>query len=111
MPGWRWRWRWRRRGPGRPFNPLYLSSLPRVREFNPYPQLNPSPIELAYPEYEVVRLIDYEGLTQEEAAKRMNTSRGTVWRLLESARKKISQALVESRPLLITQKGEVERVK
>jgi predicted DNA-binding protein (UPF0251 family) len=71
---------------------------------------NPVPIELTYPEFEAFRLSDLEKLTQEEIAKRMKTSRGTVWRLLESAREKIAKAIVESRPLIIAEKGEVEKI-
>ena len=106
----RWRWCWRRGGRGRPFSPLFLSSIPHVKEFVPNPCLNPEPIELTYPEYDVLRLIDLEGLTQEEAAKRMKTSRGTIWRLVQSGRKKITQALTESRPLVISPKGEIEKI-
>ena len=106
----RWRWGWRRGGPGRPFGNLFLSSIPHVKEFMPNPCANPEPIELTYPEYNVLILVDLEGLTQEEAAKRMKTSRGTVWRLLENARRKIAQVLNESRPLLISPKGEIEKV-
>jgi predicted DNA-binding protein (UPF0251 family) len=40
----------------------------------------------------------------------MKTSRGTVWRLLESAREKVAKALAESRPLIISPKGEVEKI-
>ena len=105
----RWRWCWRRGGPGRPFSPLFLYSLPKVKEFVPNPCINTNPIELSYPEYEVLRLIDLEGLKQEEVAEKMNTSRGTIWRLLENARKKVTQALVESRPLVISEKGEIKR--
>jgi predicted DNA-binding protein (UPF0251 family) len=97
-------------GPGRPFNYLYISNLPQVKEFIPKPMLNPEPIELTYPEFEAFRLSDLEKLTQEEVAERMKTSRGTVWRLLESAREKVAKALAESRPLIISPKGEVERV-
>jgi predicted DNA-binding protein (UPF0251 family) len=97
-------------GPGRPFNYLYISNLPQVKEFIPRPMLNPEPIELTYPEFEAFRLSDLEKLTQEEIAKRMNTSRGTVWRLLESAREKIARALNESRPIIILPKGEIEKV-
>lgn len=107
----RWRWCWRRRGPGRPFGYLYLSHLPPVKEFIPRPMINPEPVELTYPEYEALRLSDLEKLTQQEIANRMRTSRGTVWRLLESAREKIAKALAESRPLVISQKGEIEEVK
>lgn len=107
----RWRWGCRRLGPGRPFSYLYLFHLPRVKEFIPRPMLNREAIELSYPEFEVLRLSDLEKLTQGEIAKKMKTSRGTVWRLLESAREKVARALVESRPLLIAPKGEVEEVK
>lgn len=104
----RWRWCGRRTGRGRPFSPLFLTSIPYVKEFIPNPCLNPEPIELSYPEYEVLRLIDLERLTQEESAKRMKTSRGTVWRLLRSAREKVIRAIVESRPLVISPKGKIE---
>ena len=106
----RWRWGFRKGGPGRPFGNLFLSSIPHIKEFIPNPCANPEPIKLNYPEYNVINLIDIEKLTQEEAAKRMKTSRGTIWRLLENARKKIAQALVESRPLIISPEGEIEKI-
>ena len=53
-------------------------------------------------EIEALRLVDLEDLSQEEAGERMGVSRGTVWRLLQSARKKTAQALTEGRPLQIT---------
>lgn len=106
------RWRWGRRvgGPGRPFSDLFLSQIPHVKEFVPNPVGDTRPIELTYPEYEVLRLADYKKLTQEEIAKEMRTSRGTVWRLLEAARKKVSTALTESRPLVISPKGEIKKI-
>jgi len=106
----RWCWGYKKTGRGRPYSWLFLSSLPKVKEFVPRPLLNREPIELSYPEYEVLRLIDLQNLTQEETAKKMNTSRGTVWRLLQSARKKVTQALVDSRPLIVLPKGEVKKV-
>jgi len=99
----RWRWCWRRRGPGRPFSPVFLYSLPKTKEFIPNPCLNPNPIQLNYREYEAMRLVDLEGLSQEEAAKKMKTSRGTIWRLVTTARKKVIQCLVESRPLILVE--------
>ena len=105
----RWRWRFRKLGRGRPPSDIFLYSLPPVRRFVPYPSKG-QPIELSYGEYEVIRLLDLEELTHEEAAKRMNTSRATVWRLAKSARKKIAQALTESRPIVIKPKGELEKV-
>jgi predicted DNA-binding protein (UPF0251 family) len=51
-------------------------------------------------------LVDLEGLSQEEAGERMGVSRGTVWRLLQAARKKTAQALSEGRRIQ-TSTGEV----
>ncbi|NIQ06958.1 MAG: DUF134 domain-containing protein [Candidatus Korarchaeota archaeon] len=107
----RWRWRkGRKRGPGRPVSDLYLHSKPDIKRFIPEPCLNEQPIELSYPEYNVLELIDLEGLTQVEAANRMRSSRGTVWRLYNSARKKLIKALNEGRPLEIKSKGDIEKV-
>jgi hypothetical protein len=61
-------------------------------------------IDLA--EMEAQRLVDLEGLSQEEAAKQMAVSRGTVWRLLQSARRKSAQSLSEGRPILILDEEE-----
>jgi predicted DNA-binding protein (UPF0251 family) len=70
--------------------------------FNPTTQAtNQTPITLELAEIEAQRLVDLEGLSQEEAGKKMGISRGTVWRLLQSARKKTSQALTQGRPLQI----------
>ncbi len=99
----------RRVGPGRPFGEIRLSDIPRSKEFRPFPMKDSEPVELTYPEYEAFRLADNEGLTQEDVAKSMCTSRGTVWRLLTSARKKVAQAITESRPLFISKKGEIEK--
>jgi predicted DNA-binding protein (UPF0251 family) len=107
----RWRRGRRREGPGRPFSDLFITLMPHIKEFVPNPMSKKEPIALSYPEYNLINLIDLEGLTQEEAAKRMKTSRGTVWRLLENARKKIAQALVESRPLVISPEGQIEKYK
>jgi len=59
-------------------------------------------------ELEALRLVDYEGLLQEEAAARMGVSRGTVWRCLDSARRKVGAMLVEGRELILAS-GEDKR--
>jgi len=48
------------------------------------------------------RLVDLEGLSQEEAGEKMGVSRGTVWRLIQSVRKKTAQALTEGRQIRIS---------
>ncbi len=93
----------RRRGRrGRPPSPVYINHLPRAREFTPTPRGDEPPIQLEPAELEALRLVDLEDLSQEEAGKRMGVSRGTVWRLLQEARRKVTQALVEGRPIRIT---------
>jgi predicted DNA-binding protein (UPF0251 family) len=62
------------------------------------------PVLLTYDELEALRLVDYQGLTQEDAAQRMMVSRGTVWRCLDSARKKVATMVVEGRELVIGDK-------
>lgn len=46
-------------------------------------------------EYETIRLIDFEGLMQEECAEQMNVARTTVQRIYNEARKKLSKLLIE----------------
>ena len=56
---------------------------------------------LTVDEYEAVRLKDLEGIEQEQAAKKMNISQPTFHRLLLSARKKITDALVHGKAIKI----------
>jgi predicted DNA-binding protein (UPF0251 family) len=58
-------------------------------------------------EVEALRLVDYLGQSQEEAAHSMGVSRGTVWRCVDSGRRKMVAMLVEGRPLLVRQEAEV----
>jgi uncharacterized protein len=51
-------------------------------------------ISLRPDELELLRLVDLEGLEQEEAAARLGVSRKTAWRDLHEARRKIADALV-----------------
>lgn len=52
-------------------------------------------------ELEVLKLCDKEGLFQEQAGEKMGISRGTVQRLLTSARKKVAKALIEGTALIL----------
>lgn len=87
---------------GRFPKPVSLGRIPIVDRFIPSPQGNPEPIYIEPAELEALRLVDLEGLSQEEAGGSMGVSRGTVWRLLQSARKKTTRALTEARPLLVS---------
>ena len=52
-------------------------------------------------EYETVRLIDYNGLTQEECADQMQVARATVQHIYKAARNKVADSLVNGRGLKI----------
>ena len=52
-------------------------------------------------ELEAVRLADFEGLYQQDAADRMHISRQTFGRIIDSAHKKIADALVTGKALCI----------
>lgn len=56
---------------------------------------------LSIEEYEVIRLLDNENLSQEECAKWMNVSRATVQILYTNARKKIASFLTKGGKLNI----------
>ena len=58
-------------------------------------------IELTTEEMEALRLKNVKGLDQEQAAKEMNTSQSTFQRILSSAYKKISDALINGKAIKI----------
>jgi uncharacterized protein len=65
-------------------------------------------IPLAKDELETLRLCDLLGKTQEEAGTEMGVSRGTVQRLITSARAKVARALVERCALILGETEEKE---
>jgi len=58
-------------------------------------------IELTTEEAEALRLRNMQDLEQEEAAKKMNTSQSTYQRILSSAYKKVTEALIEGKAIKI----------
>ena len=100
-----WRHRHRRGRRGRLPKPINIEKPPSIDRFDPAPQQSSVVIFIEPAELEALRLVDLEGLSQEEAGERMGVSRGTIWRLIQSARKKTAQALSEGRPLRISLSG------
>lgn len=76
---------------------------PRVRGFIPigYYKDQSDPVQLNIEEYEVIRLLDYEGLSQLDASVLMQVSRPTLTRIYERARKKIASAITEARQITL----------
>ncbi len=87
----------------RPRHCRRIAHLPQSNYYKPrgVPLSILQQITLTVDELESVRLADLEGLYQENAAKKMNVSRQTFGRILESAHRKIADALTNGKALLI----------
>jgi len=70
--------------------------LPESNLYGPLngPVINSQLIIMTVEEYETIRLIDLEGLTQEECAERMQVARATVQKIYNDARSKLAESLV-----------------
>ncbi|HOL03873.1 MAG TPA: DUF134 domain-containing protein [Fervidobacterium sp.] len=77
--------------------------LPENTRFGPLDSSadSKSLVVMSVEEYETIRLIDLEGLTQEECAEQMNVARSTVQGIYTAARKKLAESLVNGKVLLI----------
>jgi len=89
---------------GRPRLRRIITSAAESRCYKPCccPEEGGNEISLLPDEIELIRLIDLEGLEQEEAAEKMGVSRKTAWRDLHEARRKIADALVNGKGIEIT---------
>lgn len=87
----------------RPFNPRRIGMMPVCTYYKPQgiPLRVLEQVNLTVDEIEAIRLVDFEGMYHIEAAKKMNISRQTLGRILESAHKKIADALVSGKALSI----------
>jgi len=69
-----------------------------------FPQCNADagePVVLRPEEIEALRLVDLLGMQQEEAAEAMGVSRKTLWRDLHEARRKVAEAIVNGRAIVM----------
>ncbi len=78
-----------------------IGGYPDHWEFSPEESSDKEPVVMGLDEFETIRLLDREGLTQEQCAERMGVARTTVTAIYESARRKVAEALVDGRRLLI----------
>ncbi|WP_243547270.1 DUF134 domain-containing protein [Pseudodesulfovibrio tunisiensis] len=80
-----------------------VEEAPKATYFKPrgIPLMDLTDIYLAVEGLEALRLADFEGLTMEEGAERMNVSRHTFGRILAEARRVTAEALVKGQALRI----------
>jgi len=80
-----------------------VNFIPEITYFKPagVPLARLQEVCLSVEEAEAIRLKDLEGLEQEECAQRMNVSRTTFSRVLNSARQKMADALLSGKAIRI----------
>ncbi len=80
-----------------------ISKEPKIRCFKPESENfeDMEPIKISLDEFEAIRLRDYHNMKQVKAAAIMEISQSTFHRILSSARKKISKALIEGNSITI----------
>jgi predicted DNA-binding protein (UPF0251 family)/predicted Fe-Mo cluster-binding NifX family protein len=86
----------------RPVKKRRICCEPSYEHFSPYGIPSGAPVTLSFDEYEAIRLIDYEKMTQAQCAVRMDVSRPTIASIYESARHKIADCLVNGNVLQIS---------
>lgn len=81
-----------------------ITDPPKMLGFKPFgmASCDMESVMLQYDEYQCVKLVNYDHLSQEEASELMEVSRPTLTRIYNKALEKIATAFVEGRPVRIT---------
>ncbi|MEG1594529.1 MAG: DUF134 domain-containing protein, partial [Oscillibacter sp.] len=87
----------------RPCKRRRICAMPGCERFGPKDDSGAlrQTIAMTLDEFESVRLIDLEGMTQEQCAARMNVARTTAQAIYNSARVKLAECLVNEKELRI----------
>jgi uncharacterized protein len=74
-----------------------------MKGFKPFglPPCKKEKVTIKFEEYESIKLIDYDQLSQDQAAEKMNVSRPTFTRIYNKALKTVAKAFVEGRSIEI----------
>ncbi len=88
----------------RPRKQKKICDLPRIDTFAPADcsKDDTDIIVMSIEEYEVIRLIDHEGLNQVQCAAVMSVARSTIQRLYTDARKKLADSIINGKILKIS---------
>lgn len=84
----------------RPRKHRRICSVPDEKNYNVNANKDKT-IDITVDEYEVVRLIDYVGLTQQECARQMQVARSTITAIYDTVRYKISDSIVNSKAIKV----------
>jgi predicted DNA-binding protein (UPF0251 family)/predicted Fe-Mo cluster-binding NifX family protein len=87
----------------------FARRLDQPRCYRPLKGEQSKAISITLDEFEAMRLCDYDGLSQVEAAEDMTVSRATIQRLLQSGRKKVVSAILTHQGLNI--ENTIEHIK
>lgn len=82
-------------------SPKCVKFLPLKLESDQSQSQQPEIVLLTLDEFETIRLIDTQGLSQEECAKQMDVARTTVQSVYAQARKKLGDCIVNGKALQI----------
>lgn len=87
----------------RPRKVRRVCALPKVSKFGPVNprRNNGDTVIMSVEQYEAIRLIDLEGLTQQESSELMGVGRSTLQRIYEIGRKNLADALINGKELII----------
>ena len=80
-----------------------ICNPPKMKGFKPFglPLCKIESVKLTFEEYESIKLINYEMLSQDQGAEQMNVSRPTFTRIYNKALKTITKAFVEGKAIEI----------
>jgi predicted DNA-binding protein (UPF0251 family) len=87
---------------GRPKKKRIIRLAPRISQFSPRGKPGrPDEAVLSMDEFEAIRLADYQGLSQKEAARSMQISQQTFSRILKKARRTMADTIVNGKIIRI----------
>ncbi len=87
---------------GRPKKVRYIQRMPQITQFSPRGKPGrPEEVELTLDQYETIKLADFQGFQQDEAASAMRISRQSFGRILQQARRICADALVNGKIIRI----------